>query len=103
MHWILIVSMILLVAALLVTNIYYRIKVLKLSRKLSRSKIEISPKMLFQPGSEKEDLLNRYPGHRKDILQLASYMKQSMRTFIVLLAAILLIAWLFNNGWINPI
>lgn len=94
--------MILLVAALLVTNIYYRIKVLKLSRKLTRSKIEISPKMLFQPGSETEDLLKRFPGHREDIRLLAKYMKQSMQTFIVLLVAILLIAWFFNNGWISP-
>ncbi|MCB0658702.1 MAG: hypothetical protein KDC57_21300 [Saprospiraceae bacterium] len=98
MHWILIIGIILLVTGLLVTNIYYRFKVLKLSRKLNRAKVEISPKMLFQPGSEKENMLKRYPQHRDDIIRLGHYMRQSMRIFVALLIAILVMAWFINQG-----
>jgi len=81
------------------TNLYFRFKVLKLYRLLSRHKVPFGISHIFSKEKMETDLIQRYPKHEKDIRLFISRMKRSIlfALGIILLITIVALIMQLNN------
>ncbi len=86
--------------ALLFLNLYFRMKVLRSFRYLSKNKIEFNVGQLFNDGRLKKEVLPKYPKHRGEIELFAHHIKTSFKIAIAIILAIVL-AGIILNGFYN--
>jgi ABC-type transporter Mla maintaining outer membrane lipid asymmetry permease subunit MlaE len=77
--------------ALLFINIYYRIKVFKLYRKLVMNRVEFGAGHIFSRSRMKEEILPKYPQMEREIKE---FVNQIYFSIVVAFAIILLITML---------
>ena len=82
------------VGAMLIFNFFFRVKVLKLYRYLVQHDVEFSLGHFFDEKRLKEEVLSRYSGHEKQIVEFIKMVKRSMLIASVLLVLIIAIGYI---------
>lgn len=88
--------MAILVGAILLLNLYFRVQVLRKFRVLVENRIQLEKVHFTNRAKLEAEVLPRYPQHRQAILTFTNYIRYSMRcnfvlvTLITILAAILI-------------
>jgi len=74
-------------AAMLFVNIYFRVKILKVYKKLVNKGVEFDAKHVFNQKKLKEEVFPKYPDSVNDIQTFSKYMKFtiSMATVLIIL------------------
>ncbi len=88
MYTILVIIMISLMAALLFVNLYFRIRVLKLYRKLLSNRIEFTVTDIFDREALENEVLPRYPQHQDDINSFVNHIRFSIRCAMAMIVII---------------
>ena len=79
---------------MLFLQLYFRIKVLKIYRKLVRNEVQFETKHILNKKRMAEEVLPKYPEHKEDILLFVKEMRFSIQI------ATLLIVLIFVAGFI---
>lgn len=74
--------------ALLVLNVYFRVKVMKVYKRLVQNRVDFQVNQLFNADRLQKEVLSKYPKHKDDILEFANHIRNSMKIGIVLVALI---------------
>ena len=74
--WILI-GVAVLFAGFVLLNLYFRVKVLRSYRKLSRSGVDFAASAIFSP-TQMQAVINRYPAHKAELVQFSKYLRYSV-------------------------
>lgn len=90
---------------MLLLNIYFRLKVIKIYRKLRKNNVplELSPGHLFNKEKLENEIIPQHPNHADDIRIFANNIRFSVRmasvliTLITLFAAILMYPYFFEK------
>ena len=77
-----------LVAAMLFLNLYFRMKVLKVYKKLVQNRVEFTTTQIFDKQKMEQEVYPRYPQHRTDIETFVQHMYYSVKMATVLIALI---------------
>ena len=76
--------------ALLFLQLYFRIRVVKLYRKLVRNEIQFESKHIFSKRKMEEEILPKYPEHRDDIVKFVNEMRFSIQIASLLIVLIMI-------------
>lgn len=69
---------------LLFLNLYFRVKLLKLYRKLVEGQVEFPTSMIFKTKLLEKEIVPKYPKYRNEIIQFSKHLNTSIRiAFIV--------------------
>jgi len=71
--------------AMLFLNVYFRVKVFKVYKRLIDNRVEFGAAHLFNDKRMEEEVLSVYPQHKADILTFVTYIRYSMRMATVLI------------------
>lgn len=84
---------------LLVLNLFFRIKLLKLYRKLIEGEVDFPPTMLFNRRKLKEEIVPRYPKYESEILEFSRKLNTSIRIafFVFVISLIIGYTYLKNR------
>jgi multisubunit Na+/H+ antiporter MnhB subunit len=74
--------------AVLFLNIYFRVKVFKVYKKLVQGRVEFGAAHIFNAQKMETEILPRYPNYRTEILTFVSHLRYSMRLASVLITLI---------------
>ena len=88
MGWILI-GIGVVIAGFFVLNLYFRIKVVRSYRNLSRNGVQFAGSAIFSP-SKMQEIIDRYPDHEKDLLQFSRYLRMSVWMASVFIVTIII-------------
>ena len=80
---------------LLVLNLFFRIKLLKLYRKLLEGRVDFPPSYLFNKKKLKEEVVPRYPAYEKEILEFSGKLNTSIRIAFVVFVISLIIGYTY--------
>ena len=75
-------------AAMLFLNVYFRVKVFRVYKKLVQNKVEFGANHIFNPQKMEEEIYPKYPQHKEDIQTFVRHMRYSIRMATVLIAII---------------
>ncbi len=75
-------------AALLFINIYFRVKVLKVYRKLVENRVEFGARHIFSKSIMEAEILPKYPRMREEILLFVRHIHYSIGVAILLIILI---------------
>jgi hypothetical protein len=75
---------------LLFFNIFFRIKVLKVYKKLERNRVDFTVSQLLNKSRLEEEVLHLYPKHKDDILLYGHYIRTSFRIGLLCLVIIII-------------
>ena len=84
---------------LLFLNLYFRIKLLKIYRKLVEGQVEFPTSMLFKPRQLEEEIVPKYPSYKDEILSFSKHLNTSLRIAFVVFVIALFIGWMFIKNW----
>jgi len=73
---------------ILFLNIYFRVKVLKLYKKLVQNQVEFKPVHFVNKERLEEEILPKYPEHKEDILTFIGHIRFSVSLASVLITLI---------------
>ena len=73
---------------ILFLNVYFRVKVLKLYKKLVQNRVEFKPVHFLNKERLEEEILPKYPEHKEDILTFISHIRFSVSLASVLITLI---------------
>lgn len=73
---------------ILFLNVYFRVKVLKIYKKLVQNKVEFKPVHFINKERLEAEILPKYPAHKEDILLFISHIRFSMSLASVLITLI---------------
>lgn len=73
---------------ILFLNVYFRVKVLKLYKKLVQNRVEFKPIHFVNKERLEEEILPKYPEHKEDILTFISHIRFSVSLASVLITLI---------------
>ena len=90
MYQILIFFIIGLVAAMLFLNLYFRMKVLKVYRKMVDARVEFQVQHIFNAKKMEEEVYPKYPNSEADIREFVRYLRYSIKMATVLITLITL-------------
>lgn len=90
MYLFLVVVIIGLFVAMLFLNLYFRMKVLQVYKVLVQNNVEFGASHIFNKKKMEQEILPKYPKHRKDIETFVSHIQYSIRMASVLVALITL-------------
>lgn len=90
MYGILIFLVIGLFVALLFLNIYFRVKVLKEYKYLVNNKVQFTTSDIFNKKRMEEEVMAKYPSHRKSIESFVRHIQFSINIAILLIVLITL-------------
>ena len=76
--------------AMLFLNVYFRVKVLKVYKKLVQARVQFGASHMFNPGKMESEIIPKYPNQADDIRIFTSHMRYSIRMTSVLVALITL-------------
>lgn len=80
--------------AMLVVNIYFRVKVFKHYKYLVQNRIEFNTSHFFNKDKMEKEVLTRYPQHREEILLFVTMIHRSVQLASVLLVIIIAFGYL---------
>ena len=75
--------------ALLFLQLYFRIRVVKLYRKMVNHEIQFEGKHIFSKRKMEEEILPKYPEHKDDILKFVKEMRFSIQIASLLIILIM--------------
>ncbi len=73
---------------MLFLNVYFRVKVMKVYKKLVQNRVDFELKHILNPSKMESDILPRYPKHKSDILEFTTHMRQSIKIALLLIGLI---------------
>lgn len=73
---------------ILFLNVYFRVKVLKLYKKLVQNQVEFKPVHFVNKERLEEEILPKYPEHKEDILTFIGHIRFSVSLASVLITLI---------------
>lgn len=76
--------------AVLFLNLYFRIKVLKVYKRLVRAEVEFDAKDIFNMDRIENEIIPTYPDHGEDIRTFINHIRYSVRLASVLITLITL-------------
>lgn len=89
--FILLISIVIgLFVAMLFLNLYFRVRVLKVYKKLVQNRVEFGAVHFFNQQKMEEEIYTRYPAFRGDIEIFVRHMRYSIKMATVLIALITL-------------
>ncbi|MFK8104548.1 MAG: hypothetical protein AB8G15_18635 [Saprospiraceae bacterium] len=83
-------------AAMLFLNVYFRVKVFKVYKKLVQNRVEFDASHIFNRQKMEAEIYPRYPQHKEDIATFVQHMQYSIRmatvltTIITMLGAVIM-------------
>lgn len=80
--------------AMLVVNIYFRVKVFKYYKYLVQNRVEFNTSHFFNKDKMEKEVLTRYPQHREEILLFVSMIHRSVQLASALLVIIIAFGYL---------
>ncbi len=84
--------------AMIFLNVYFRMKVLKVYKKLVQNEVQFDNSHIFSPKKMKSEILPRYPKHKDDILLFVSHIKYSLKMASVLILLIFVAGLILNRS-----
>lgn len=90
MFVLLIVIVLLLFAAMVFVNVYFRVRVLKSYKKLVQNRVEFGAAHFFNQKKMEEEVFPKYPHMKEDIQVFVNNMKYTIKMATVLIALITL-------------
>ncbi|MBT8218651.1 MAG: hypothetical protein KJP00_02420 [Bacteroidia bacterium] len=88
MYYILVMLVIGLFIAILFLNIYFRIKVLKVYKKLVQARVEFDAKDVFNMQYVEDEVIPKYPANADDIRRFMNHIRYSVRMAMILITLI---------------
>ena len=83
---------------LLLLNVFIRVRVVKLYRRLVQNRVDFEPAHFFNPKRLHEEILPRYPEQKDDIIKFVGLVRFSMTMASVILVLIIIFGYtLFNS------
>ena len=76
--------------ALLFLQFYFRVRVLKIYRKLVKNEVQFESSHIFSKKKMEQEILPRYPEHKDDILKFVHEMKFSFQIASLLIVLIMI-------------
>lgn len=70
---------------MLFLNVYFRVKVFKVYKRLVENRVEFGASHLFNDQKMKDEVLSVYPEHAADIHTFVNYMRYSIKMATVLI------------------
>ena len=83
--------------ALLFLNLYFRVKVFGLYKVLVRERIEFGASHFFNREKMEREVIIRYPGFRKEILQFTAHIKFSIFIAVILVLLITIAGFILKQ------
>jgi len=74
--------------ALLFINVYFRIKVIKVYKRLVRNEVQFDTSHIFSKKKMEEEIIPRYPDHADDIRKFVHQMQFSVQIASILIVLI---------------
>jgi len=71
--------------AMIFLNVYFRMKVLKVYKKLIQNKVQFDSSHIFNPKKMEREILPLYPEQREDILLFSSHITYSIKMACILI------------------
>ena len=68
--------------ALLVLNIYFRVKVMGVYKRLVSNRVDFEVKQLLDKKRLEAEVVPKYPKHKEDILEFAMYITPAVRDIV---------------------
>lgn len=90
MYYILVTLVIGLFIAVLFLNIYFRVKVMKIYKRLVQAEVQFDAKDVFNMQRIENEVIPKYPDHSEDIRNFMNHIRYSVRLASVLIALITL-------------
>ena len=90
MYYLLVTIIIGVFIAILFLNIYFRVKVLKVYKKLVQAEVQFDAKDVFNMKRIEEEVIPKYPNHAEDIRTFMNHIRYSVRLASVLITLITL-------------
>lgn len=81
-------------AAILFVNVYFRIKVIKHFRKITKAGVEFGARHVFDQKRLESEVIPRYPESANDILVFAKHLRKAMKFATALFILICLVGWI---------
>jgi len=75
---------------MLFLNIYFRVKVFKVYKRLMEGRVEFDSRHMLNPQKMEEEILPKYPKHANDIREFTRHIRYSIKMATVLIALITL-------------
>lgn len=90
MYYILVMLVIGLFIAVLFLNIYFRVKVMKVYKRLVQAEVQFDAKDVFNMQRIEDEVIPKYPDHANDIRTFMNHIRYSVRLASVLITLITL-------------
>ena len=87
-----------LVVLLILVNVYFRVKVIGLFKKLNKEGVLFSIQHVLNKEKMQKEILPRYPDRKEEILSLTNYMSNSFKISSLLLLLIAICAVFYMMG-----
>lgn len=78
-------------AAMLFLNLYFRVRVLKIYKRLIANRVEFKTTQIFNKSKMEKEVYPRFPEHRQDIEDFVRHMQYSITMATVLITLITLL------------
>ncbi len=88
MYTFLVTIIIILFVGVLFVNIFFRVRVFKIYKRLVQNKVDFGSVHFFNTKRMEEEILPKYPEHREDILEFVRNIKFSLRLGVMLIGLI---------------
>ncbi|MEE9437605.1 MAG: hypothetical protein V3V14_01315 [Saprospiraceae bacterium] len=93
----LVYSLIGLFVVLLFFQLYFRLKVIKVYRRLVQNEVEFSTTHIFNKKKMEEEVISKYPLHKDDILTFVSQMKFSLQIAAIMIFIIFVVGLIMRR------
>lgn len=80
--------------SILFVNVYFRIRVIKHFRNITKAGVEFGAMHVFNRSKLESEVIPRYPDSAEDILAFANQLRMAMRFATILFVLICLIGWI---------
>ncbi len=83
--------------SLLFLQLYFRIKVLKVYKRLVRNEVQFDSSHILNKRKMEEEILPKYPEHKEDILKFVKEMRFSLQIASLLIILILIAGFVLRS------
>lgn len=84
--------------AILFLNVFFRVQIFKIYKRLVENDVEFEAKHVLNTKKMQEEVIPKYPDQEQDILDFSKKVKQSIHIATVLLLLIILVGRLISKG-----
>jgi hypothetical protein len=82
---------------LVMLQFYFRIRVIKVYKKLVQNKVQFDTSHIFSKKKMESEVLTRYPEHKEDILKFVHEMRFSLQVASVLIILIFIAGYILRS------